>query len=125
QLAGRIVDRFGLETPRVLSREPQRLSEVEGIGPERARSIVEAWARDEEGRALAMTLRGLGLTARQSEQIRERYGPEALHVVMSEPYRLAEDIRGIGFRTADQLARAQGLPADDPSRARAAAAHVL
>lgn len=125
QLAGRIVDRFGLETPRVLSREPQRLCEVEGIGPERARAIVEAWARDEEGRALAMTLRGLGLTARQSEQIRARYGPEALHVVMSEPYRLAEDIRGIGFRTADQLARAQGLPPDDPARARAAAAHVL
>lgn len=125
QLAGRIVDRFGLETPRVLASEPQRLEEVPGIGPERARAIVEAWARDEEGRALTMTLRGLGLTARQAEQIRKRYEARALHVVTAEPYRLAEDIPGIGFRTADRIALSQGIPPDHPDRARAAAVHVL
>lgn len=125
QLAGRVVDHFGLRTPRVITEEPHRLTEVDGIGPERAKAICEAWKRDEEGRALTMTLRGLGVAARLVEQIRKRYGDRAAHVVRAEPYRLAEEIRGIGFRTADAMARHQGLPLDDPARVRAAVVHLL
>jgi exodeoxyribonuclease V alpha subunit len=124
-LAARIVDKFGLELPGVLHDSPQRLLEVNGIGHARAQTIRQAWNRDEEGRALTMLLRGLGLTQRMTERIRERYGDQTMHVVTQQPFQLAEEISGIGFRTADQLARTQGLPPDDPARVRAAVLHVL
>ncbi len=122
-LAGRIVHAFGLQTPRVLAESPERLVEVEGIGPTRAKAIRQAWVRDEAGRALVMTLRGLGLTPRIVERIRQRFGDRALMVVQREPYLLAEQITGIGFRTADALARQQGLAPDHPDRVKAAVVH--
>jgi len=125
KMAEALVEHFGLATPRVLATEPHRLQEVSGIGPAKAQAIRTAWARDEEGRALAMTLRGLGVSQRLVQRIRDRYGDRAPQVVRREPYRLAEEIRGIGFRTADALARQLGLPPDDPARQQAAVAHVL
>ncbi len=124
-MAHRIVSHFGHDLPGILRTEPQRLSEVDGVGPERARAIREAWSRNEEGRALNLLLRGLGLPQRLADRIRDRYGERAAHVVRSQPFRLAEEIGGIGFRTADALARRQGLPEDDPGRVRAAVSHVL
>lgn len=124
-LAKRLVDHFGMRTPTVLSLEPQRVAEVPGIGPKKARAIQEAWRRDEEGRALAMTLRGLGVSRRLVQKIRDRFGDRAAEVVQKRPYHLAETISGIGFRTADALARQQGLPADAPERARAAVVYAL
>ena len=125
KLARRIVDRFGLHTPRVISEEPHRLREVEGIGDALSRRIGERWSLDEEGRALTMTLRGLGLSPRLVSLIRRRYGESAAQVVATQPYRLAEDIRGVGFKTADALARHQGIPLDAPQRVRAAVSHVV
>lgn len=125
KVAAALVEHFGLSTPTVLATEPQRLTEVSGIGPAKARAIREAWSRDEEGRALAMTLRGLGVSQRLVQRIRDRYGDRAPAVVRGEPYRLAEEIRGIGFRTADALARQLGVPDDDPARQQAAVAHAL
>jgi exodeoxyribonuclease V alpha subunit len=124
-LAGRIVEAFGEHTPAVLSDQPERLREVPGIGEMKAQSIREAWTSDQAGRALAVTLRGLGLSARLVERIRQRYGEHASQIVSLDPYRLAEEISGVGFRTADALARQQGLPPDDPGRVRAAVSHVL
>ncbi len=124
-LAKRLVDHFGMRTPAVLSLEPQRVAEVPGIGPAKARAIREAWRRDEEGRALAMTLRGLGVSRRLVQKIRDRYGDRAAEVVQKHPYQLAETVSGIGFRTADALARQQGLPADAPERVRAAVVYAL
>ena len=124
-LAGRLVDHFGLSTPVVLAEHPERLTEVSGIGPAKAKAIQAAWARDEEGRALAMTLRGLGVNRRLVQKIRDRYGERAGFVVREAPYRLVEEVRGIGFRTADAMARAAGLAEDAPERVRAAVVAVL
>ncbi len=124
-LAKRLVEHFGMRTPTVLSLEPHRVAEVPGIGPAKARAIREAWRRDEEGRALAMTLRGLGVSRRLVQKIRERFGDHAAAVVQKEPYKLAEQVSGIGFRTADALARQQGLPPDAPERVRAAVVYAL
>lgn len=125
KLAGRIVDTFGVSALHVLTHEPHRLTLVEGIGPKRAREIAARWQIDEAGRALAITLRGLGLGNRLIDRIRRRYGDRAGEVVRREPYRLAEDIAGIGFLTADRLAREQGAAEDDPGRVRAAILHAL
>ena len=124
-LASRIVDHFGLETPRVMAAEPHRIAEVKGIGEAKALAIAARWAEDEQGRALTILLRGLGLPSRTIDRIRRTYGERAGYVVAREPYRLAEEIRGVGFRTADDIARKQGLAEDDPARVRAAVAWVL
>lgn len=124
KLAGRIVERFGMETLTVLSKAPWRLGEVKGIKA-KVQDIADHWAKDENGRALTILLRSLGLPMRLVERIRRRYGDQARGVVDNEPYRLAEEIAGIGFKTADALARTKGLPADDPARIRAAVVHVL
>jgi exodeoxyribonuclease V alpha subunit len=125
KLAERIVAQFGLETPRILSEDPRRLTAVKGIKAEKARAICDRWNQDAEGRALTILLRGLGLPARLAERIRKRFGERTPQVLQREPYRLAEEITGIGFRTADQLARRLGVPVDDPGRARAAVQYVL
>lgn len=125
KLAGRIVERFGMQTLDVLSNRPQQLVEVEGIGAKKAKTIQKKWVADEAGRAIVVTLRGLGLSNRLVQRVTRRYRERTAEVVQRDPYRLAEDISGIGFRTADQLARYQGLPPDAPSRVRAAVVHVL
>lgn len=125
RLADRIVHHFGLETTTVLEEAPERLVEVSGVGEEKARAIAEAWAADAGGRALSILLRSLGVTARLVGRIRERYGDEAYRVVTKEPYRLAEEVSGIGFRMADQIARNQGMALDHPDRIAAAVRHVV
>lgn len=124
-IAGRIVKVFGVSALHVLAEEPQRLSEVPGLGPARIEAITERWERDAQGSALAVRLRALGLSPRIVRRIRERYGERSAAVVAREPYRLTEEITGVGFHTADALARQQGLPEDDPARLRAAALHAL
>lgn len=123
--ARRIVDHFGVSSLQVIGEEPDKLLEVRGIGPERVESIRERWDSDAEGAALMIRLRALGLSPRVSRRIQERYGERTSAVVSREPYRLAEEISGVGFRTADAIAREQGVPADAPERVRAAALHVL
>ncbi len=124
RIAQRVVDHFGMSTPQVLANTPWRLTEVTGL-KKKAADIAAKWAADERGRALTITLRGLGLPPRLIEKIRRKYGDQAGQVVEKEPYRLAEEIRGVGFKTADALARAQGIPADHPGRVRAGVLYVL
>jgi exodeoxyribonuclease V alpha subunit len=124
KLAHRIVHRFGMETFSVLNEHPERLAEVRGVKG-KVDEIAARWAADERDRALTIRLRGLGLSARFVERIRRKYGERSLEVVEREPYRLAEEISGIGFRTADGLARALGVPEDHPGRVRAAAIYAL
>ena len=113
------------DLPALIRDRPARLTEVEGIGGTRALAIREAWRREEDGRALTLLLRGLGLSQRLADKIRHRYGEEAAHIVRHRPFQLADQIPGIGFRTADALARRQGLPPDDPERVRAAVLYTL
>jgi len=123
--ARRIVKAFGVSALQVIAQEPERLLEVKGLGEAKVEAIRTRWDADAEGAALAIRLRGLGLAPRVVQRIRDRYGERAAAVVAREPFRLAEEISGVGFRTADAIAREQGLPADAPERVRAAAIYAL
>lgn len=123
--AKRVVDHFGLDTMRVIAEEPSRLTEVEGIGQKRMEQLKAQWAKDRANRELLAALRGYGLGAALSNRIVERWGKEAAALVAREPYRMCAEIHGVGFRTADSIARANGLPVDSPDRAEAALRHTL
>lgn len=125
ELARRAVAKFGLETLRILEHSPERLLEVEGIGPKRHEEIVGHWERDKAGRELAVMLRGYGLGAAVTRRVMARFGDDALAVVRADPYRLASEVSGVAFRTADTIARALGIGSEDPRRARAAVQWLL
>ncbi len=124
ELARRIVETFGLDSLQVLEGQQERLAEVPGIGEKTREKIIAAWARDAAGRELEVTLRGFGLGPVLCRRISEKFGADALSVVTRHPYRLV-DIKGVGFRTADQIARANGVAKDDPSRVQAAVSFCL
>lgn len=125
ELAQRLVAHFGLDTLDVLDHHPHRLTEVEGIGPKRAQKVVAAWASQRDARALMVLLQGHGIGPALAGRISRQFGVRALEVCRKDPYRLALEVPGVGFTTADNLARAQGLPNDDPGRIRAGAHHFL
>jgi len=109
EYAARIVQRFGIATLEVLDRDPGRISEVPGIGPARARSIREAWAAQREVRKVMVFLQGYGVSPAFAARIYRRYGAAAIARVRENPYRLAFDVWGIGFLSADKLASALGI----------------
>ena len=125
ELAKRAVAKFGLDTLRILDEEPDKLLEVNGVGRKRLEQILEHWDADKQGRELAVMLRGHGLGAALVHRIQDRYGAKALQVVSSDPYRLAAEIKGVAFRTADAIAQAMGVALDDPRRAEAASRWLL
>jgi exodeoxyribonuclease V alpha subunit len=124
ELARRIVETFGLDALEVLDRAPERLTEVSGIGARTRERIVGAWQAGAAGRELMVTLGGFGLGPAVCRRVVDRFGKDALAVVARAPYRLTE-VRGIGFRTADQIARANGIDVNDPERIAAAIAFCL
>ena len=123
--AERIVQAFGAETLDVIDHQPQRLREVPDIGPKRYRLICEAWDTQKHIKEVMVFLQGHGVSTGLAVKIYKQYGDESLHIVQTDPYQLARDIWGIGFRTADKIARALGLPADAPTRLEAGLAYVL
>jgi len=123
--AARIVQRFGTDTLRVLDEEPQRLREALGVGPKRAAAIAKAWEEQKRIREVMLFLQSHGVTTGLAVKIYKTYGDDALRVVQGDPYRLARDIWGVGFKTADKIARDLGLPPDAPSRIQAGVAHAL
>ena len=123
--AARIVQRFGLMTLEVLDQEPERLSEVEGLGRKLVEKIKEAWQEQKEVHEIMVFLQGHNISATYAVKIYKTYGRASLQVVRENPYRLTEDIWGIGFRIADRIAISVGLPTHDPSRARAGLLFVL
>ena len=124
ELARRIVETFGLDALSVLESHPDRLTEVPGVGEKTKEKIVAAWAKDARNRELEVALRGYGLGPAIIRRISERFGADALSVVTRQPYRLVE-LRGVGFRTADQIARQNGIARDDPARVQAAITFCL
>ena len=124
-LAGRLVDCFGDETLRVIDEQPERLSEAPGVGPRRVESIRRAWEEQQEIRGVMLFLQGHGVSAAYSTRIYKTYGQEAVKIVQDNPYRLAQDVRGIGFITADKMARQMGIDEHSPHRAQAALEHLL
>ena len=124
-LAGRLVDCFGDDTLRVIDEQPERLAEAPGVGPRRLESIKRAWVEQQEIRGVMLFLQGHGVSAAYSTRIYKTYGQDAVKVVQENPYRLAQDVRGIGFITADKIARQMGIDEHSPHRAQAALEHLL
>lgn len=125
KMAERIVQRFGLETLQVIEQSPSRLKEVEGIGPKRIARIHEAWKRQQAVQHIMVFLQGHGIGIKQAIRIYKHYGDKAVAVIRADPYRLAGDIAGVAFKTADAVARSVGIAEDDPRRIAAAVAFVL
>lgn len=123
--AERIVNHFGLETLNILDHDPDRLREVDGIGPYRARLIKRAWAEQQEIKSVMMFLQEHGVSTSLAVKIYKTYGENAIQQVRDDPYRLARDIYGVGFKTADKIARDLGLPPDHPARLEAGLVYVL
>jgi exodeoxyribonuclease V alpha subunit len=123
--AARIVQRFGADTLHVLDEEPRRLREALGVGKKRAAAIAKAWEEQKHIREVMLFLSSHGVTTGLAVKIYKTYGDDALSVVQSDPYRLARDIWGVGFKTADKIARDLGLPPDAPSRVQAGVAYAL
>lgn len=123
--ARRLVEVFGDETMRVIEEEPDRLRQVEGIGMVRLARIKEAWAEQRELRALILFLQGHGISPTFARRIAQRYGMEAIARIQADPYQLAREIPGIGFKTADRVGRSLGVAPDSPRRVTAAILYLL
>ncbi|HWO43276.1 MAG TPA: ATP-dependent RecD-like DNA helicase [Candidatus Eisenbacteria bacterium] len=123
--AKRLVAAFGLDTLRVLSEEPLRILEVEGIGELRARRIMEAWQAQRGMQDVMVFLQGHGISPALSMRIYRTYGAASVMTVKETPYRLARDVHGIGFMLADRIAANLGVRADSPERVAAGVYHVL
>lgn len=124
-LASRMVDRFGTDTLDIIENSPERLTEVQGIGPSRAKSIQKAWEAQREVKEVMLFLQGNGVSSAYATRIYKAYGQDSIKVVKENPYRLAQDIRGIGFKTADKIAQQIGIDPLSPFRAQAALEHTL
>jgi len=125
ELARRIVDRFGLEALQVISATPKRLEEVDGLGPSRVSRIMGAWQAQQEIQDVMVFLRGYDIPTGYAVRIFKRYGKEAVTIVKQNPYRLALDIWGIGFRTADAIAQKLGMEKTAPERVESGLLHSL
>ena len=123
--AKKIVDTFGEDTLDVLDRTPDRVLEVEGVGQHRARLIAEAWVEQQHIKEVMLFLQGHGISTGLAVKIYKQYGDQAIPIVSRDPYRLAADIFGVGFKTADKIAQDLGLPADALARIAAGLTHIL
>lgn len=123
--AKKIVDHFGAETLRVISEDSGRLHEVPGIGKQRAKSIKAAWDEQRAVRDVMMFLQTYGITPSQCVRLVKKYGSGARRILQDEPYRLAEDIDRIGFKTADKIALNLGFPTNSKERIEAGILHTM
>ncbi len=123
--ADRIAEKFGEKTLEVIDQFSAKLREVEGIGPERAKRIKEAWTQQKSIRDIMIFLQGHGIGSAHAAKIFKQYGERAIAIVQENPYRLAKDITGIGFKTADGIAAKLGIARDSIHRIKAGAIYTL
>lgn len=123
--AKKIVDHFGADTLRIISEESGRLHEIPGIGKQRAKSIKAAWDEQSAVRDVMMFLQTYGVTPSQCVRLVKKYGGGAKRILQDEPYRLAEDIERIGFKTADKIALNLGFPTNSKERIDAGVLHTM
>lgn len=124
-LAKRIVDKFGEDTFSVIQREPERLAEVKGISEKKARAISAQFEEKQEMRNGMIFLQKYGISNQLAVKVFQAYGGELYRVVQENPYQLAEDIAGVGFKIADEIARKSGFSLDSDKRIRAGILYVL
>ena len=123
--AKKIVDHFGADTLKIISEDSGRLHEIPGIGRQRAKSIKIAWDEQSTVRDLMMFLQTYGITPSQCVRLVKKYGSGAKRILQDEPYRLAEDIERIGFKTADKIALNLGFPTNSKERIDAGIMHTI
>src|SRR5579863_7717648 len=124
-MAERMVAHFGVDIMHVIENSPDRLIEVEGLGPKRTAMITTAWAEQKAIKEVMVFLQGVGVSTSLAVKIYKKYGDESVDVVRGEPYRLASDVWGIGFKTADTIAMSVGIARDSPERIKAGLAYTL
>jgi len=123
--AARIVDRFGDKTLDIIENDIEKLILIKGIGPQTVAKIKAAWIEQRQIRDVMIFLQGHGVGPGFAARIFARYGADSIAVVQNNPYRLATDIKGIGFKIADTIAGQTGFPRDDPRRASAGLLYLL
>lgn len=123
--ADRITTHFGLDTLDVIETAPQRLIEVPGLGPKRTKRIAAAWEEQKAIKEVMLFLQTVEVSTSIAVRIYKKYGDASISVVKNEPYRLAADVWGIGFLTADRIAQSVGIPHDSPERVKAGLQYAL
>ncbi len=124
-MAKRLTKKFGLKTLEVIENDPERLGEVEGIGPVRIARIKQAWEEQKEIKDVILFLQSHGVSTAYAVKIYKAYGNNAISLLKENPYRLAMDISGIGFKTADRIAQNLGIEPNSPLRAQAGILYLL
>ena len=124
-LAARIVRRFGAKTFDIMEREPERLAEIKGISERKAREIAEQMEEKRDLRQAMIFLQEYGISMNLSVKIYQQYGQEIYRIIKENPYRLADDIEGVGFRTADEIAKKVGIREDSDFRIRSGILYTL
>jgi exodeoxyribonuclease V alpha subunit len=123
--AKKLVAHFGEKIFDVIEKESARLEDVDGIGPARRKKIKDAWIEQRFIREIMVFLHSHGVSTGRAVRIYKLYGEQAIEKVRENPYRLAKDVQGIGFQTADKIAQKLGIPADSILRACAGVEHLL
>ncbi len=123
--AQRLVEEFGMKTLEVLDEHPERLAETPGISRAKAEQIGEGWKRQRETREVMVMLQSYGVSIALGDRIFKKYGAGAVSMVAEQPYRLAMEVRGIGFLTADKIAQQVGIARDAPERIQAGLLQAL
>jgi exodeoxyribonuclease V alpha subunit len=124
-MAERMVAHFGTGILAVIETEPGRLTEVHGLGPKRTKKIADAWQEQKAIKEVMVFLAGVGVSTSLAVRIYKKYAGAAITIVKNEPYRLASEVWGIGFKTADTIAKAVGIPHDSPQRIQAGLQYTL
>jgi len=123
--AHRMISCFGAKTFEIIEKNPERLVEVDGVGPAKAALIGDAWKNNHAARGVTQLLQNSGVKTAYCAKILKTYGADAVNIIRNDPYRLATDIPGIGFYFADRIALALGVSRDDTQRVRACIIHVI
>lgn len=124
-LAKRITEKFGAKTLDILSKQTDRLSEVEGVGKKKLTEIKKSWSEHEDIRELVIFLQQHGISTNLATKIYQQYGRRAFHILKSNPYQACHDIWGVGFKTADKMALKLGMQQDSPERVKAYIYYLL
>ena len=124
-IANKIVSHFKLETLKILDEDPKRLNEIEGIGKKRINLILKSWEKHKNIREVMIFLQSYGISNTCAIKIYNNYGNNSISVIKVNPYRLSEDIFGIGFKTADKIALKTGVEKDSLFRIKAGVIHLL
>ncbi len=123
--AKKLMKAFGVNVFDVIEKSPRDLLEIDGIGPKRLDQIIAAWEEQKSVRDIMVFFHGHGIGTNQAVRIYKAYGDNAVEMIKENPYRLVRDVRGIGFRTADQIAGKMGISKNSLLRARAGLSHAL